>query len=242
MVIRFASFSMGQIGKICYLLMISLCFCCLCRSDGGLPKRVACDFCEPSIAARALPVHPETHLRLCRGVLATAASRGQRNWSGCNLLSRYSCSQTNWFTCLPAVFIRPFAFEVRVCCGVSSSTFLKKQEVEMPFLEEEYCVVRAAKEISPNGDVFWWVPYYLVGKMQAMQPALRFKSICKELGVEGGTSETVSCFSNGNSVMFHLSLSWQKVSSFGKNRSSTAGFGMVLQLSHGTLKSFVPPA
>lgn len=74
-----------------------------------------------------------------------------------------------------------------------------------------------------------------------MQPALRFKSICKELGVEGGTRETVSCFSNGNSVMFHLSLSWQKVS-FGKNSSPTAGFGMVLQLSHGMLKSFVLPA
>lgn len=132
---RFASFSVGRVEKICSLWMLSLCFCCLCRSDGGLPKRVACDFRESSVTAWALPVHPEAHLRLCRGVLATAASRGQRNWSGCNLLSRYSCLQTNWFTCLPAVCIRPSAFEVKVCCGVSSSALLKEQKVEMPFLE-----------------------------------------------------------------------------------------------------------
>lgn len=118
-----------QVEKMCYLSMTSWYICCLCRSDGGLPERVACDLRESSIAARALPVHPEAHLRLCWGVLATAASRGQRNWSGCNLLSRYSCLQTNWFTSWPAVCIRPFAFEVKVHCGVSSSTFLKEQKV-----------------------------------------------------------------------------------------------------------------
>lgn len=77
--VRLASSSMEQVEKLSYLLVTSLYFCCLRRSDGGLPKRVARDFCESSIAARAMPVHPETHLRLCRGVLATAASGGQRN-------------------------------------------------------------------------------------------------------------------------------------------------------------------
>lgn len=45
------------------------------------------------------------------------------------------CLQTNWFTCLLAVCIQPFAFEGKVGCGVSSWTFLKEQKVEMLFLE-----------------------------------------------------------------------------------------------------------
>lgn len=52
----FASFSKGQIQKELLqedvlILIINLYFCLICRSDGGLPKRVTRDFCESSVPA-----------------------------------------------------------------------------------------------------------------------------------------------------------------------------------------------